>query len=344
MVPVSTADAAIRPALSTFTIESLALGEKKILDFTVGKAPDGTSWGLTILAVRGRQEGPTLLVNGGTHGDEYEGPVTVQGLYQTLDPQEISGTWVGIPVLNEPAMSVPQRCGKFDNQDLARVFPGKADGTLTEQIAYNFGQYVLKQANYYIDLHSAGSALRMVFLSGYSVVANQEVLLAQRKMAFAFGGELVWGTPYLPGRTLSQAQEFGIPSIYAETTGTGGLRREDLNHYTTGVKNVMRAVGMLSGPFPSKPSRFFRETADDAHNEGFLQIDHPSPRKGLFVPSVELWDKVLQNHEVGTVVDPGGRTLAVIHARRSGHVILIRHWLSVNAADPLLVIVENLDE
>jgi predicted deacylase len=297
-----------------------------------------------VLFVRGTQTGPVLLVNGGTHGDEYEGPATVQELFHELSPAEIRGTWLGVPVLNEPAMSVSERCGPFDHLDLARTFPGKLDGTVTEQIAFRFGQFLLKRANYYVDLHSAGSIFRMVFLSGYGMVANSVVLDWQRRMAVAFGGDLIWGTPLFPGRTLSQAEAFQIPAIYAETTGTGGPRRSDVEQYKEGVKNVLRCVGMMEGAFPDRPARFFRETASSADKEGFLQLDHPAPCKGIFLSEVDLWDEVAAGQSLGRIVDSAGRTLGSVTSRRKGHVILVRHSLSVNENEALVVVVEGLQK
>ncbi len=343
MIGLNAKEVESRPPLMEFNGGALLSPEKKIVDFKIGAASDGSVWGLSILAIRGKQSGPTLLLTGGTHGDEYEGPVAIQELFEGLDPEEVHGTWLGIPVLNEPAMSVPQRCGKYDGQDLARVFPGKPDATLTELIAFAFGQYVLKQADFYIDLHSGGNIFRMVCLAGYDMVTDESVLKKQRLMAVAFGSDFVWGTPSLPGRTCSQAEEFGIPTIYTETTGTGGLKRQDVERYKEGAKNVMRSVGMMEGVFPTLPARYFRETAHSDHDEGYLQIDHPSPSKGLFIPRVDLWDWVQRDEEAGKIVDAAGRTLSTVRARRSGHVVLVRHILSVNEGDPLLVVVENLD-
>jgi predicted deacylase len=344
MLPLTETEKKSFPLLHELNLAALGLGSKGVLDFQIAEAPDKTAWGVRVLFVRGTRARPVLLVNGGTHGDEYEGPATVQELFQELSPADIRGTWLGVPVLNEPAMSISERCGPFDHQDLARTFPGKLDGTVTEQIAFRFGHYLLKHANYYVDLHSAGSIFRMVFLSGYGMVANSVVLDWQRKMAVAFGGDLVWGTPLFPGRTLSQAETFQIPAIYTETTGTGGLRRRDVEQYKEGVRNVLRCVGMMEGAFPDRPPRFFREAASSANKEGFLQLDHPAPCKGIFLPEVELWDEVGAGQSLGRIVDSAGRTLASVASRRKGHVILVRHSLSVNENEALVVVVEGLQK
>jgi len=329
--------------LSSFAVEFLTPGAKQILEYEIGTAPDGSLWGISILVVRGMSPGPVFLVNGGTHGDEYEGPLAIQEFFRSLTPAELRGTWLGIPVLNEPAMSVGRRLGRYDDQDLARIFPGKPDGTLTERIAYGFGQFVLRQAEYYVDLHSGGNVLQMVFLAGYKLVGNPDVLVKQRKMAVALGADLVWGTPPILRPTLWQAEQFAIPAIYAETTGSGGVRREDVARYVEGVRNVMRSLGLLEGAYPDKPRRYFRETsASSDSNEGYLQIDHAAPCDGLFVCDAQLWDKVEENQKLGEIVDAAGRPLAVIRFRRSGHVIMIRHRTSLSLGDPVAAVVAGL--
>jgi len=176
------------------------------------------------------------------------------------------------------------------------------------------------------------------------MVANPEILDCQRRMAIAFGGDLVWCTPLFPGRTLSQAEALQIPAIYTETTGTGGLRRSDVEQYKKGVRNVLRCLSMMEGSFPTRPARFFREIGSSADKEGFLQLDHPAPCKGIFLPAVDLWDEVVAEQELGRIVDSAGRPLALVMSRRSGRVILVRHSLSVNENEGLVVVVEGLEE
>ena len=120
MLPLTETQIKSFPLLQEFNPAALPPGNKGIFDFQIAEAPDKTVWGIRVLFVRGTQAGPVLLVNGGTHGDEYEGPATVQELFHELSPADIQGTWLGVPVLNEPAMSISQRFGPFDHRDLAR--------------------------------------------------------------------------------------------------------------------------------------------------------------------------------------------------------------------------------
>ncbi len=90
------------------------------------------------------------------HGDEYEGVRTLLELSRELDPARMSGDAIFVPVINPPAFWNGTRTSPLDGQNLARVFPGRPDGTPSESIAYWIDQAVFPHADLFIDLHSAG--------------------------------------------------------------------------------------------------------------------------------------------------------------------------------------------
>ncbi|MFN0171853.1 MAG: succinylglutamate desuccinylase/aspartoacylase family protein [Bryobacteraceae bacterium] len=309
-------------------------GSRRVLKCT------GQEFSFDILAVHGTSPGHVLLVTGGIHGDEYEGPAAIHETFDRLEPDKLRGCWLGVPVVNEAAMRVGQRASPIDGVDLARVFPGNPTGTLTERLAHGFGQRVMKLATHYIDLHSGGAALRIVSMAGYKTVADRAVLDIQRRMAMAFGADLVWGTPPLLRPTLWQAEQFGIPAIYAETGGDGRWR-QDVDGYRTGVEFVMRSLGMLDGDYPTSPRRYFREAGPGNDTEGHFQVDHPSPCEGLFQPDVDLWAPVHEGQVIARVVDFGGQRAAPIAARRKGQVIMLRRPSTVKEGDALAVVIQE---
>ncbi|MEO7651652.1 MAG: succinylglutamate desuccinylase/aspartoacylase family protein [Bryobacteraceae bacterium] len=322
---------------STFAGKLPAPGSRTILRC----GGDGGEPGFEVMAVNGASPGPVLLVSGGVHGDEYEGPAAIQEIYQRLDPRVLRGCWLGAPVVNEAAMRAGQRVSPIDGLDLARVFPGDPAGAGTERLAWAFGQTLMKLATHYIDLHSGGTAMRIVSLAGYKTIANSAVVDEQRRMAIAFGADLVWGTPPLLRPTLWQAEQFGIPAIYAETGGTGAWS-EEARGYRNGVESVMRAIGMMEGSYPASPCRYFREAPPGQALEGYLQVDHPAPGSGLFAPECDLWDEVAEGQVIGRILDFAGTCIAAIPARRTGHLVLLRRPSFVKEQDPLAVVVEGL--
>ena len=80
-------------------------------------------------------QGPTVLIIGGVHGDEFEGPVAVLNLLHRLKVSDVKGSIIGLPALNAPALQASARVSPLDDGNLNRAFPGDPDGTPTQMIA-----------------------------------------------------------------------------------------------------------------------------------------------------------------------------------------------------------------
>lgn len=317
--------------VSAFDVAALPAPGKRRYELVIDSLPDGQHLAWPALVVKGAQTGKTLLVCGAVHGDEYEGTVAIQDVFETLDPAVLRGTFVGIPVMNGPALAAARREGPWDGLNLARVFPGDARGSPTQRIAHAFQTHLLPQADLLLDIHSGGNAYAIYHLAGYQIRGG-EVGRIQREAAIAFGAPLVWGTASLPGRTLSAAGEMGIPAIYVEMLGEGRCRPADRARAGAGLRGVMAYLGMLDGPYPLRPQYF----VEDPHpGSGHLQGDHPSPTGGLFLPRVEVWEAVTAGQLLGDVRHPDGTVLAAIPAARAGRVLFLRTLPRVFAGDAL---------
>lgn len=106
------------------------------------------------IAVLSGGEGPTVLLTGGVHGDEYEGPVALSKLARRIDVAEINGRIIIIPALNYPAFQVASRVSPIDSINLNRIFPGRRDGSITEMIAHYVNTKLLPIADYLFDFHA----------------------------------------------------------------------------------------------------------------------------------------------------------------------------------------------
>ena len=100
--------------------------------------------------------GPTLLLTGGVHGDEYEGQIAVSRLAQTLRVEELSGRLILMPAVNIPAALNGTRLSPIDGRDLNRCFPGNAAGSFSEMLAHFIDGTILPHVDVSIDLHTAG--------------------------------------------------------------------------------------------------------------------------------------------------------------------------------------------
>lgn len=288
--------------------------------------------------VRGHQPGPNLLITAGVHGDEFEPMAAVRRLMTEIDPQHLRGTLTLVPVVNESAFRLGRRTGE-DGKDLARTCPGREDGSLTEQVAFALSR-LIRAADYYIDLHTGGTGLMVLPLSGYNLHSDSKVLAVQRRMAQVFGLDVVWGTdPTLEGRSLSVARDANVPAIYCEYLGGGRCDPAGVEAYVRGCRNVMMELEMLDG-VPSIPNPPLI-VEDHRPGAGHMQINHPSPAEGFFNPAVTLGQRVREGALIGTVCDVLGQRVERIESRYTGVVIVLQTFPTVAKDDSVAVVMET---
>lgn len=313
-----------------FVIANLPRATKATDWLSVATRADGSEWRLPVLYVTGAQAGPTLIVTGAIHGDEYEGVETIPLVFQQVEPDALRGTLVMVPVCNMPAYETIQRSSPIDGLNLARVFPGDAQGTITQQIAHVITNKLLRHADFFIDLHSGGMAYNIPTLIGYIQDKGE---LGQRSEAGgrAFGAPVLWGhpLPMAPGRSVSAATDLGVPSLYTEAPGGGYAQPDDIACFTQGVINVMRHLGMLDGEPQPRPM------THDLFGDGNLDTVLSATVAGYWRAEVALLDAVQAGQRLGTVRDLFGNVLSEIVADQDGVVIMLRRLHRVNVGDGL---------
>lgn len=291
---------------------------------------------LRFQTIVGHRDGPHLMIVAGVHGDEWEPMAALQQLQHELGAEDLAGRLTLIPIVNEPAYRLGQRVGE-DGLDLARVCPGRADGSATERIAFELAE-LLRDADYFIDLHTGGVKLRLWPLTGYLLHPDQRVLDEQRRIARAFNLPFIWGTdPMCAGRTLSVARDLSIPAIYAEFLGSVPFSNATVSAYLQGCRNVMIELDMLEGPSPPNNVTYIAE--DPRPGAGHLQVCHPAPADGIFWPMVELGDEINAGAPIGRFVADSAIQPVQVAAEQSGRVVALRSVARVVAGDGLGVVV-----
>src|SRR5690606_34712753 len=132
--------------------------------FNIPHSPHEDAWGATRipLCVIKNGSGPTAILVGGNHGDEYEGPITLGEIIRDLDPGAVQGRLIILPGLNLPAVLAGRRTSPVDGLNLNRTFPGNGMGSLTEQITAFLSETVCPLGDAVLDLHSGGSSLEIL--------------------------------------------------------------------------------------------------------------------------------------------------------------------------------------
>lgn len=320
-----------------FNPDDLPHDEKARMWLDIAGRADGGKWRLPFLSVSGASDGPTLLVLAGVHGDEYEGIVAIPRLFQRIQPADLRGKLLMIPVCNVPAYESARRGSPVDGLNLARVFPGQRDGSITQQIAYWICEKLLRQADFMIDLHTGGIAYELPLLVGYVHDAGaygQASLGAAR----AFGAPVLWGhpLPLPPGRSLSAAYDHGVPCVYTEAPGGSGIDLHIADSFLTGVVNVMKRLGMLEGAQSRQP------LTHHLLGHGDLDSVIETPVAGLFQREASLLDEVEAGQRLGTIQDESGGILTEIVAEQAGILIMLRGLPRVEAGDGIAHLAHKL--
>lgn len=288
--------------------------------------------------ILGQNNGPHLLITGGVHGDEFEPMAAIRCLIQNLDSARLHGKVTLVPVVNEPAFLRGHRTAE-DGLDLARTCPGRPDGSITERVARELSE-LIQSADYYIDLHTGGTGLCVLPLTGYMLHSDEKILNNQRRMARAFNLPIVWGTSAaLNGRSLSVARDAGVPAIYAEYLGSATCSTIGIEAYVAGCQNVMGELGMMERVQPD--SRIEHIIEDRRESSGHMQICNPSPLTGFFESRFKLGDRVKVGDILGTVSDLLGEQVVTVASRQAGIVLVLNTFSRVREGDSLMVILES---
>jgi len=280
------------------------------------------------------KEGPNVLIIAGVHGDEYEPILVAMKLINELPRLLKSGSVTIVPLTNESAYYNSNRCAE-DGLDMARICPGKPQGSITERTASQIS-VLINKADYFIDMHTGGIAYDIYPLAGYMLHPNTEILKKQQEMANAFNLPLVWGTDYRPeGRTLSVARDAKIPAIYLEYGGGTGIRNKVIQEYKAGVMNVLRYLNMLKVPINNQVAKDKYWIEDSRQDSGYLQGKMPSPVDGIFVAEVKIGDKIKAGELFGGVIESHTGERVDLYADIDGLVFLLRTLVKVKPGDAL---------
>ncbi len=303
----------------------------------------------------GNHVGPHLLITAGVHGDEYLPMLAVSELIRRFESDNellssLRGTLTLIPVVNRSAYQRGHRSGD-DGKDLARTFPGRQDGTVTERVAYALSRQITA-ANFYIDLHTGGTELCVLPLAGYMLHSDHDILDQQRKMARAFQLPFVWGTSAeLPGRSLSVARDAGVPAVYVEYLGahrelselaSGKMKSGKSDHpLVAGCLNVMRHLEMFEQSVEESETQEVIE--DWRAGSGHMQVCNPATASGFLTPKVKLGQHVLRGTLLAEIDSEIGDQRHCVVSEQEGKVVVLREYPRINQGDSVAVIAESCE-
>ncbi|PKP74782.1 MAG: N-alpha-acetyl diaminobutyric acid deacetylase DoeB [Alphaproteobacteria bacterium HGW-Alphaproteobacteria-6] len=284
---------------------------------------DDSAWGSVMIpvAVVRNGPGPTALLTGANHGDEYEGPIALYDLARSLAPKAIAGRVIIVPAMNQPAFAAGTRTSPIDRGNLNRSFPGRPDGTVTEKIADYFQRVLLPMADVVLDFHSGGRTL------DFLPFCAAHVLEDKRQEARAFDLVRAFGAPYsvrmreidAVGMYDTAAEAMGKVFVTTELGGGGTASARTAGIAIRGCHNFLVAAGILKARPQPQPTQWL--DMPDADCFTFAEDG------GMIRFLVDLGDRVDRSQTVALIYPPGrtGLDPAPVLARRPG-LLTARHF------------------
>lgn len=302
---------------------------------------DDSAWGAVMIpvCVVRNGDGPTALLTGGNHGDEYEGPVALSRLAQELRVEDVRGRVIIVPFMNTPAFHAGKRTSPIDAGNLNRSFPGRPDGTVTQKIADYFQRTLLPLADVVLDIHSGGRTLDFLPFAACHVLPDKAQQEASEGLMRAFAAPYAMRMLELDavGMYDSAAEEQGKLFVTTELGGGGTSSARTVAIARRGVRNLLVEAGILCGEIEPAKSVML----DMPDGDCFVASEHG----GLLEMCRDLGERVERGEVLARVHDVlrTGAAPVEYRAKRSG-ILAARHFPGlVQSGDTLAVVAEVLD-
>jgi uncharacterized protein len=269
-----------------FTIAGRAVpaGTRVDIDIPVAAGASDPATFVPVTVFHGASDGPVLALTAGVHGFEYPPIVAAQQLLGRIDPRSLSGTVILVRIAHVSAFEqrVPY-VNPYDRKNLNRVFPGRADGTQTERIAWTLTTEVIRRCDLHVELHSGDGAEWLEAFAGiYGGTLAEAQYARSREMGLAFGFPNVQRyamdtqAQVDSGRSLNrQAVADGKPTVLIEIGENGRQDPEFVDAILGGIDNLLRVLKMLPWHPTADPARYAvlrRDRRGLGHRDGHL---HP---------------------------------------------------------------------
>ncbi|PYQ72529.1 MAG: hypothetical protein DMG04_17345 [Acidobacteria bacterium] len=297
------------------------------------KVPAGSDAGydIPVALVHGARPGPVLAVVAGSHGSEYASIMAVEDLIARVNPVELSGTLVLVPIVNIASFEkITPHVNPVDNKSMNRFYPGNARGTQTDRASFAVTKEVVEKCDHLIDLHGGDLDENLRPYSYWTVTGNQRQDEISRGMVLAFGLDHIIISRDRPkdpnaSRFLENtASTRGKPSFTAEAGRSGPV---DPNEVKTLADGVMRVMGHL---------KMTRQVAAPVRSPVWVEVVSVSAdRDGMFHPAVDRDSHVAKGAKLGSVTDYLNRPLQDIVSPEAGIVMFVRALPSLRKGDTI---------
>ncbi len=287
-----------------------------LLYWTPDVSFDGAPIPRGVIVANGAQPGPTLCLTAAVHGDEHNGLEIVRRVLYQVDPTQLSGVVIGVPIVNLDGF---RRGTRYlpDRRDLNRYFPGRRQGSAAARLAFSLFDRVISACDDLVDIHT-GSFHRTNLPQLRGDLTNLDVLELSRR----FGSTVILHNRGAVGTLRRAATDAGIPAVTLETGEPLRVQEHEVQQVVTAIRAAMGALAMI--PRDDHATRRGAKRSTAAPDQAPVYFESRWVRVndgGVLISGVRLGDLVAEGARLGTVTDPVTNQVSDVIAPYSGRVL-----------------------
>jgi predicted deacylase len=286
-------------------------------ELNIGERADKSRIALPVIQYKGTP-GPSVFIGSAVHGDELTGQASLWRLYDYLKDKEIKGAITIMPVMNPDGLSFSLRGIPGTDVDLNRLYPGRADGYISERITAKVWE-VAKKHDVVIDLHTMGLGVPMILidrLSGDLKVKTGMLAEATGLTVLEEHAPEEYALQNLAASLGSVASAANIPNVTIELGGGKTIDWGSVEAGFLAMKNVLVHLGVVSGAIQKiKSSIVIRE-------KGYCVQDVLSEKGGIIEYTVNLGDWVRKGATLAKIRNLFGDVVEEVKMPEDGYIIL----------------------
>jgi predicted deacylase len=286
---------------------------------------------IPVSVIHGANDGAVLALIAGTHGYEYTSIIALQRVLAKLDPAKMRGSVILVHIANPPTFYGRRIYYGPDGKNLNRMYPGDANGTISERIAYAITTNVIDKATHLVDMHCGDGNESLRPYSYWMTGGDERVDAASREMVLAFGLDHIVidrSRPTDPKKTVytsTTAIVRGKPSITVESGGMGLTDEASVAAQEAGAMSILAHLGIAEAPSIKVTNPVWYDKTEVLR----------ASASGVWRPVVDKMHSVAKGALIGRILDPFGKVLEEVRAPFAGEMLYVVGTPPVSEGEPL---------
>lgn len=288
--------------------------------------------------INGKEKGRVFTIVAGIHGYEYPPIMAVQELLKEIDPKQLKGTLVILPIANAGSFygRVPF-VNPTDRKNLNLAFPGSASGSITEQTAHWITKNIIPVSDVFLDIHGGDANEDLIpFACYYNNEEDKENTQLAHRLSEVSGMPYIVAYPYTITKTepalyaFKQAVQNGVAALSIEAGKLGTADREDISLLKESVYRMLDFIGM----YPKKKAETKKKAYQFFGRQSYIKV----PEKGIFHSRYKAGDRIKKGEKLGYITDDFGNIIHEISAPADGIILYKISTPPVNKGETMFCI------